>query len=178
MRPQRRAPGRTDRPTDRRTEGAGGCEVRLAGSAGGAGRGGSEGSGAGGRREEGRRRARRRLGSGVGPETLPWPVGSRASAPRQRKAEPRIPSPSVSFLYTQRKINTREGKTIAGPPGTRGARRAPPSGAGVGGATGSDGPTSGPPSRLAPADGRSARGAGIGGRRKEFPGVKRLAKVW
>lgn len=139
---------RADRPADgpaRRGRGPRGGEhrgaraTRARAAAGGAGpRGGARRGGGG----PGAGCARGR------PQTLLRPVGRPASLSRQRKAQPRRPSPSVSFLPTQRKTHTREGKTIAGPPGTRRAGL-PPGGGGRGG-TGSGGPTSEPQTELRP----------------------------
>lgn len=163
-RPRRRAQGQIDG----RTRGGSGLGARSVsgGSAGGAGRGGGEGS-----REpwkvggEGRRWAQRRLRSGVGPETSP--LAAESEAPGS------FPS---SFLCNQRKINTREGKTIAGPPGTRRAQRSPWWGGGRGWNR-EWRPHRGSPSRLAPAEGGASGGAGPGRRRREFPGVKHLLQV-
>lgn len=158
VRPQRRAPGRKDRRTHARGERAGGeVGIRWARGRRGEGRQRGEPEPGGGLRE-GRRRARRRLRPGVGARPLPGPVGHAASAPRQRKRNPGISSPS-SFLSSQRKINTREGKTIAGPPGTR----REPSSHVWGGCRGRNRerrPHLGAPSRFAPAEGGAPRGAG------------------
>lgn len=91
------------RPTDARRERAGG-EVSIRWERGRRAEGRRRGqTGTRGRGRGGRRRARGRLRSGVGPETLPWRVGRATSAPRPRKEQPPLPSPSVSFLSNQRK---------------------------------------------------------------------------
>ena len=162
--------------TDARRETAGG-EVSIRWERGRRAEGRRRGQpGTRGRGRGGRRRARGRLRSGVGPETLSWPVRRAASVPRQRKAQPPLASPSVSFLSNQRKINTREGKTIAGPPGTRRARS---SHVWRGGRRWNREwrPHVGAPSRCAPAEGGATRRAGLGRRRREFPGVRRVGKV-
>lgn len=136
-----------------RARGAGRAAARGAGARGeGGGRGGG-GPGCGSAR-------------GVGLRPLPW----------QRKRSPGLPSPSFSFLSNQRKINTRRGKTIAGPPGTRRAHSSHV-GARAGGGTGSGGPTSEPLPDLPPRRVGLPAAPGLGGRRKEFPGVKHLVKV-
>ena len=151
----------TDGPTDRRAEGEGRRRGRYLASARAA-RGGAAARGAGARGEGGGRGGGGPGGGsarGVGLRPLPW----------QRKRSPGLPSPSFSFLPNQRKINTREGKTIAGPPGTR---RAPSShvwGEGRGW-NGEWRPHLGASSRFAPAEGGATRGAGA---RWEAEGIPR-----
>lgn len=176
VRPQRRALGPPAAGQTHRGRGPGARSV-SGGSAGGARRGGGAGSrepGAGGGEGGGGRGAGSARGSG--PRPSPWLVWRAASAPRQRKAQPPLASPTVSFLSNQRKINTREGKTIAGPPGTRRARSSHVWGGGRRW-NGEWRPHGGAPSRCAPAEGGATRGAGLGRRRREFPGVRRVGKV-
>lgn len=159
------------RRTDARRERAGG-EVSIRWERGRRAEGRRRGQpGTRGRGRGGRRRARGRLRSGVGPKTLPWPVGRAAP-------ESAAPAPFSLrlFSFQSAKINTREGKTIAGPPGTRRARSFHVWGGGRSWHR-EWRPHVGASSRCVPAKGGVPRGAGLGRRRREFPGVRRVGKV-
>lgn len=154
-RPLRRAPGRTDGRTDAR--GGRGPRARSgsAGARAAPGEGCSEGIRGAPEREAGRgERARASSARGRARDPSPGWAGTRRARSGSGKRSPGLPSSPVSFLYNQREINTLEGKTIAGPPGTRRAQ----SSHGWGGGRESR-PHRGAPSRFALAEGGATCGA-------------------